>query len=116
MKRVIASLASVVMLLTIAAPAFASPNLRTRNSQPRPSRRLVKLATLASYSNRHNIAYRRLRYNMLVQRLMPSFLAVTGGAGRTHSDLMIISRPGRRAIKTWTLANHCVRRSRRCGN
>ena len=121
MKRTLASLVSIITLLIIASPVLASPNLTTRNSQPRIDRRALKKATLATYRTRqkHNVESVRMarqRYSAMVQHVMRSYptqLTVTGG-GRTHSDLMINSRPSRRSVKEWTLSNHCRMNSRRC--
>ena len=113
MKRALASVASVVTLLSFATPAFASPNLMTRNPQPRIDRRAVKSATLASYLGRHNRTYTRARYNELVQGMMPSLLAVTGRASNT--DLDKVARPGTRMIDDWTGTHHCVNRCTELG-
>lgn len=113
MKRVLATVASIATLLSLSSPVFASPNFETRNFQPRLDQRAVKSAALAAYTSRHNRAYTRARYNALVQRMMPSLLAVTGTEENT--DLMKVSRPGTRMLDNMVFADHCTKESRRCG-
>jgi hypothetical protein len=120
MKRAVATLASTLTLLSLSAPAFASPNFSTRHHQPRADQREVKRATLATYRGRTNRAYTRARYNALVQRMTPSLLAVTGPMDETN-DAKAFSRPGTREIDNWTFefpefgGTNCSSQSRRCG-
>jgi len=121
MKRTLASLISIITLLIIASPALASPNLTTRNSQPRIDIRALKKATLANYRTRQKFSTEALnlarqRYSAMVQTVMRSYptqLTVTGG-GRTHSDLLINNRPSPRSIQDWRLTDHCRMNSRKC--
>jgi|SRR3989338_7787496 len=113
MKRALATVASIATLISLSSPVFASPNFETRNSQPRLDARAVKSAARAAYTSRHNRAYTRARYNALVQRMMPSLLAVTGT--ETNTDLMKVSRPGTRMIDNMVLSSHCEKGARKCG-
>ena len=121
MKRALATLASVVTLLSFSSPALArniGDYTATRNQQPRLDQRSLKSAALATYRGRHNRAYTRARYNALVQRMMPSLLAVTGRDER-RSDSNAVSRPGTREIGGSTNESlHCSSPSgltRKCG-
>lgn len=94
MKRALATFATSVALLSIASPAFArniGDYTVTRSQHPTLDQRALKSAALASYRGRHNIAYTRARYNALVQRMMPSLLAVTGEENRP-SDTQPVAR------------------------
>lgn len=119
MKRALVSLASVAVLLGFAAPAFASPNYATRHNQPRVDRRAAERAAVNSWTLRTQRQFVRAEYNNLVQRVMPSILAVTGNNGYS-SDLDANHGPTARYLLNVTLErkllnNHCTEESNDCG-
>lgn len=113
MKRSLASLATLALTFSLATPVLASPNFGTKHPQPRVELRAQKRAALSSYANRWNRMHVRALYNGLVQGMMPSLLAVTGG--RTNTDTRPIARPGTRESDNWTLDDHCIRAFHGCG-
>ncbi len=116
MKRMFASLVSIVSLLTLfAAPveaAYTSRGYANRVSAGRPSIRQLKRDTLSSYWNRATLSFRRSLYSARIGHLLgsiPSRLAVTGMNDRTATDYVIINRPSRRMTKSaaYRLPSHC---------
>ena len=110
MKRMLALVVSSAIFLSVAPAALAQTGRENRTtwSPYRISQRLQKRATLASYWNRWNLAYRRERYRAVVAQVlqgMPATLAVTGADdGR---DFTAFDRPTRRTIGTWRLPDNC---------
>ena len=121
MKRALATIASAITLLSLSSPAFArniGDYTDTRSQHPTLDQRALKSATLASYRGRHNIAYTRARYNALVQRMMPSLLAVTGSENRLSDSTAIDRRSARSIGYTTNESLNCSSPSgltRKCG-